>query len=54
MSGKVGSGELGGEEVEPPYYLVLPTQGENPDREPLTAFPFEPADPAILSPAAQE
>ncbi len=57
MMAKVGSGEPQSperEEVEPPYYLVLPAQGANPDREPLTAFPFEPADPAILAPAAQE
>jgi hypothetical protein len=52
--GESGNGEVGDEEVEPPYYLVLPTQGENSDREPLTAFPFEPEDPAILAPAAQE
>jgi hypothetical protein len=49
-SGDVGNGEVEDREVEPPYYLVLPTQGENPDREPLAAFPFEPADPSVLAP----
>jgi hypothetical protein len=38
-----------GDESPPPYYLVLPTQGENPDRPPLAAFPFKPDDPAILA-----
>jgi hypothetical protein len=38
-----------GDESPPPYYLVLPTQGENPDRQPLAAFPFKPDDPAILA-----
>ncbi len=60
MMSKVKNGEPANQsgaeedEVEPPYYLVLPTQGENPNREPLEAFPFEPSDPSILSPAAQE
>jgi len=45
-----GAGRGGsGEDVPEPYYLVLPTQGENPDRQPLAAFPFEPDDPAILA-----
>jgi hypothetical protein len=50
MMAKAGSGEVESGEVEPPYYLVLPTQGDNPDREPLAAFPFEPADPSVLAP----
>ena len=35
-------------EVPEPYYLLLPTQGENADREPLSVYPFIPDNPAIM------
>lgn len=46
-------------EIPEPYYLLLATQGENADREPLSAYPFIPDNPAIMgaptpTPVSQE